>query len=189
MGFGDALHGGDGDGGDADGDFGGSDDGDEVVNEVEEETGHVLGGAAVLIGAFIGGVVEEGVEEVAAGGVEFDAVEVGLMDGVVGGIIEVFFDVDEVVVVHDFGGFVGEFESGDERAEGFDAGGGEGLSIVAAAAVGHHAGVPELHEDGGILVLDGLGDGAPGGDLGVGVDAWGVGVGVGVGGDAGGFGN
>ena len=56
-------------------DAAGAEDGDGGVGAFEHEAGAVFDGAAVLVGAVVGAVLEELVEEIAVGSVEFDAVE------------------------------------------------------------------------------------------------------------------
>ncbi len=60
-------------------DAAGAEDGDGGVGDFEMETGAVLDGTAVLVSALVATVLEELVEEVAVGSVDFDAVEPGAL--------------------------------------------------------------------------------------------------------------
>ena len=95
-------------------DAAGAEDGDGGVGAFEHEAGAVFDGAAVLVGAVVGAVLEELVEEIAVGSVEFDAVEAGEL-GVLCAAAEGFDDA------FDLGGFEGaRSDEGALRAEEAD---------------------------------------------------------------------
>src|SRR5206468_9874226 len=76
----------------------GTEDGDGSVHAFEHEAGAVFDGAAVLVGPVVGAVLEELIEEIAVGSVEFDAVESGEL-GVLCAAAEGFddtFDFDKI---------------------------------------------------------------------------------------------
>ena len=102
-------------------DAAGAEDGDCGVGGFEHEAGAIFDGAAVLVGAVVGAVLEELVEEVAVGSVEFDAVEAcGL--GVLCAAAEGFDDSFDLV---DFEG--ARSDEGPLRTQEADgAGGGDG---------------------------------------------------------------
>ena len=157
----------------------------------EQEAGAVFDAAAVRVGAVVGAVAQEGVDQVAMGAVDFHAVKTG-GNGIGGGLTEVVHHTG------DFGGFqrarygavhvaladdVGLGLGGDGR-------GGHGRLLVGLEGVVRHAaGVPELHEDLAALGVHGVGHLLPGGDLCGRVDAGGIGVALGGGRDLRGLGN
>ena len=55
------------------------------VHDLEAEPGAVLDGASVLVGALVGDVLEELIDEVAVRAVHFDPVEARALNGVLGG--------------------------------------------------------------------------------------------------------
>ena len=152
-------------GGEVHADAAGTEDGDGGVGAFEHEAGTVLDGTAVLVGALVGAVLEELVEEIAVGAVDLDAVEAGSL----GVLCAAAKGLDDA---RDFAGFkgardgVGGFGFEDvEVAGGGDGAGGDGELAVEQEWMGDAADVPDLREDASSGVVDGGGDGLPGFDL------------------------
>ena len=172
-------------GGEADADFVSADGGDDGLGDFEAEARAVGDAAAVAVSAVVAGVLEELVDQVAVGGMDFDAVEAG-RDAVFGGLGvqgDEFFDLG-------FGHGLGcgrAFFFGDvaRGAEGVGAAG-HGFEDV---WVGDAAEGPELEVDVAAFGVDGVGDAFPGGDLIVVPDSWDVGVAGGLGRNEGCFAN
>ena len=175
-------------GGEVHADAAGAQDIDAGIGDFEQKAGAVFDGAAVVVGAVVGGVLQELVEEVAVGAVDFDGVETGLL-GVFGAEAEGGDDA------WDFREFKGPGrDEGLLRAHvadvaaGRDGAGGNWELAVEVDGVGDAAHVPELEEHAAAGMVDGGGDGLPGGDLGLRPDAGDVGVADAHGIDGGGFG-
>jgi hypothetical protein len=78
------------DGRQADADAAGADLGHHGIDHLEREAGAVLDRAAVFVGALVGAVAQELVDQVAVGAVDLDAVEAGADR--IGGAAAVFVD-------------------------------------------------------------------------------------------------
>jgi hypothetical protein len=76
-------------------DAAGAEDGDRRVRDLKVQASAVLKRATVLVGAMIGAVLEELVEEVAVGTVDLNAVEAGGL-GVFGSAAEGFDDAGDL---------------------------------------------------------------------------------------------
>ena len=159
------------------------------IDDLDHDARAVLDGAAVAVGALVGLVGEELLQQVAVGGVDLDAVEAGIL-GAFGGVC---------VVGDDAGDLFGlERARRDERLETL-----VGVGLLAFGAhrarrhgelvarlnvgVGDAAHVPELQEDVPALVVHRLGGEAPAGDLLWRPDAGRADVALALGADVGGF--
>src|SRR5882757_6727972 len=163
-------------------DAAGAEDGDGGVGALEHEAGAIFDGATVFIGAMVGAVLEELVEEVAVGSVEFDAVEAcGL--GVLCAATEGFDDALDLASFESARGDEGTLWAQEtDCAFSGDGAGRDGKLTVEELGVGDAADVPDLRIDVAASVVNGGGDGLPGfglllrpqaGDVGV-TDAHGV---------------
>ena len=170
-------------------DAAGAEDGDGGVGALEHEAGAVFDGAAVLVGAVVGAVLEELVEEVAVGSVEFDAVESGGL-GVLCAAAEGFDDAFDLFDFEGAGGDEGALRAEEaDGACGCDGAGCDGELAVEEFGVGDAAYVPDLRVDVAAGIVDGGGDGLPGFDLLLRPEAGDVGVADAEGIDGGAFGD
>jgi hypothetical protein len=130
-----------------------------------------------VVGAPIGRVGQELVQQIAVGGVDLDAVH-ARVDGPPGRCAEVCDDPG------DLGGFQRPRHRqrflAVRRVRGHLGSDRRGRHRFAAADVGvrHPTDVPDLHEDQSVTIMDGLGDLGPLALVGIGVDARGVEVGA-----------
>jgi len=158
---------------DADPDAVGADRLGDRRGDLDDEAGAGLRRAAVAVGALVGAVGQELVQQVAVRAVQLDPVQTGL-DGAAGGVDELRDDPRQLV-----GGQLAR------HLEGLHALRGEHLAgrrdrrrrdgaLAGDRGVADATGVHELHEDPAVLLVDRVGDQAPAGDLGVGVQAGGV---------------
>lgn len=161
----------------------GADSVDDGLRHLEPEPRPVLDAAAPLVVTLVARVLRELVDQVAVCAVDLDAVEAGLLDCVArrGSVV----GDEELDLVLGQGAGLGRVVGHLDR--------GRGHEVVALGledgGVGGAAERPQLHVDVAAGRVHAVGDLLPGGELGVGVEAWDVGVAAGARGDEGGFGD
>ena len=140
-------------------------DGGDGIDDLQQETQAVFERSAVFVRAVVGGVLEELVDEIAVGGMEFHAIETGGF-GVLRAAAELFDDVldfgncqrmrgDEVFLRPD---------EADVTCRG-DRAGGDGQFAIEIERVRDPADVPELEENAAAVFMHGAGDELPSLDL------------------------
>jgi len=142
-------------------DAAGAEDGDDGVGDLEVQPGTVLNGAAVGVGAVVGAVLEELVEQIAVGAVDLDTVEAGGL-GVLSTLAEGLDDTGDLLEREGARGDEGLLGT-DQRdvAAGGDGRGGDGKLAIEEAGVGDAADMPELGEDAATGLMHGGDDGLP----------------------------
>ena len=159
---------------DADADLVGADRLGHGTGHLDREAGVRGRRAAVRVGAGVGGLAEELVDQVAVGRVHLDAVETGL-DRVAGGGDELLDDAGDLVGLERARGrHVDLAVGGDHLAVGGQGARGDGLEAALVVGVRDPADVHQLGDDVAASGVDGVGDLAPAGELLGGVEAGGV---------------
>ena len=158
--------------GDAEADAIGAPDPDGGFEDFEDEPGAVLDGAAIGTGAVVGAIAEEFIQEIAIGAMDLDAIE-ACGEGIAGGAVEAGDDAGDFGITEFPWGDVGFFAFGsmDVVADDGDGAWGDGLDAIVEEWMTGATAVPDLEEDVTAGGMDGIGDRAPGDDLGRGVDA------------------
>ena len=137
------------------------------LDHLEQQPLAIGDGAAIGVGAMVGPVAQESVEQVAVGAMQLDAVESGL-DGAGRGVAEGLDDAANLA----------QFERARRRRVDEPLVGDEGLgsrpdrrrpdrrpAVLLEARVGDAAAMPKLNDDGPAFGVHGVGDGFPAADL------------------------
>src|SRR3984885_1614644 len=143
----------------------GPEDGDGGGGALEHKAGAIFDGAAVLVGALVGAVLEELVEKIAIGSVKFYAIEacgLGVLRAAAEGFDDLFDLMDFERARSDEGALRAEEADSTLRSDG--AGGDRQLAIE-EYRIGDAADVPDLGEDMAAGLMDSRGHGLPGFDL------------------------
>ena len=151
--------------GEVDADAARAEDGDGGVGGLHQQAGAVLDGAAVAVGAAVGAVLQELVEQVAVGGVQLDTVEAGAL-GIGGGLAELLDDGGDLLRFQGAGRDIGTLraEQADMALRG-DGTGSDGRLAAEEGRIGDAADMPDLGEDTAAGLVHGAGDGLPALDL------------------------
>mmetsp|Transcript_2295 Transcript_2295/g.3483 ORF Transcript_2295/g.3483 Transcript_2295/m.3483 type:complete len:236 (+) Transcript_2295:763-1470(+) len=154
---------------------------DDGLDYLQAEARAVLDGPAVRVRTLVGRTLEELVDQVAVGSVDFDAVEPGF-NRVLGGLCEIRNKTLDLLDSQGAGSGVVDGTLGSVHlviltgADG-DSGGSDGVNVAGLVlGMGGTTHVPNLAVDVGALLVDGLGDRLPGFDLLGGENAGGAGV-------------
>ena len=143
-------------------DTAGAEDGHCGFGALNVEAGSVFDGAAVLVGAVVGAILQKLIEEVAVGSVELDAIEAGEL-GVLSAAAEGLDDAGDLAGFEGSRSNEGALRTKEaDGARGRDGAGGDGKLTVEELGVGDAAYVPDLGEDVPAGGMDGGGDGLPG---------------------------
>lgn len=162
----------------ADGGSMGADDFDDGFGDLEMESGPVGDTATPLIGALVARVLEELIRQISIGTMDFHAIKPRI-DGIPRRRSIILDSLLDILLRHGLGGRIPRRDSlGRAGQEGEAA----GLEDWGDARAAH---VPQLAVDLAALGVDGVGDGAPALDVGVGPDAGDVGGAGGAVGDEG----
>ncbi len=133
-------------------------DGDGRVGRLEQQPCAVLDRAAVLVGAMVGAVLQELIQQIAIGAVQLDAIEAGGL-GVFSPLAEGLDDAGDLLDP--------ERARGDERLFGpeqadpslsRDGAGRHGKLAVQEHRIGDPSDMPDLHEDAAARGVDRTGD-------------------------------